>query len=1708
MWKINPDTKQWTQGNESYLVSDFKSLQADLKSLRFYQKFLSGSTYIGIDQLPESSGDSPNGDNYGLVDINNIYSILDYTEEKSYYYDNLYSPYTLNPIISNPSKISSSQSSDIYLNRFSEEYGFTLKNLFTPDRLINDQLKNFIYVDVASTSNIEDLTINFNSYKMDGVLLQEGMKVLIKDQYDLITIPNSIDPKTYFDGYYTIGSSIGNSITYIVPNYKNGIYTIINKKLIRTNDIDTYDNCKGFSVVVKLGEVNREKQYKLDRLSNGYYPLYLENKSIYFKESHKYVVRNRVDYNNLFELSLQSILKHDFQQFEWPVKYNDEIDYITHYVPGRKITVGEFGSIICDQENVTTIINTKYHENLKSITQTTQYYWVVGERGTLLRINKVDFHQQKIDLNLLNGFNVLTTLLDIKFYNDLLGVLVGKFNQIWCTQDGGNNWSPIFFKEFEGFNFNKIIFTSIDKFYVGGDNGVFIEFTYSLNIWSAYQRRISKWSDSEDEYVLIDHIKELLHFTYNNSEFISIGCSLNHIYLYDLNSYYGNTYSFLYVDTTSKGLDITGLDYITSSQSLVYSTFEGIWSMDILNGTYLLSDSNIISVPQSISLTQSAINDIYYHESSDELIITGNNSLWKSTNDLINYNDVYDSTFFDRLRPKLLFMDYDIGSKLYWFDDYGQYRLPNRYQIPTSYLIDTGSTHSYLDFSQNTSNVFDGSLTMSFVENNWITYWQDRSKTFEYNTELSDSYKVVPSFKFTLSETIGKTFSLSSITTNYSDIQNLMPYRSPNQSRFRQISTITSPSNIYDLYLYDYLGIWKLDVPNGEIIPEKGDVIYLESNIVKGKFMINKIFTVVGSTMSSHYQYFYTDFNENITNNLSGITVQIQNLNKFNNNTLLDNLKKHYISLAYSSEISDEYYPYPTLSPIGITQSLTITPKYGQYSAYYNLQSTIKSQSVVGLTASIELKYPSGFLSFGYTPTYNLLSYLNYINPNVFIPNYEFATLPIYIDIPGPDSISNIEDKAYIDTGNISNKIWLGTNLKNIWDSLRINTFIDLEFDGQLIDKCLLLNKYWDNDLGMYVLEFHKELKINSNVNLINIKSRRKLSEISSDLQYVNGLHRPNDLLSEIQTSLTFSSYETKLNFKVNTDSYTRTLLSDSNIISYLNGILYTDYKNELALQITRLDKKIDLNPTSIYQLPLSNRYGIAFGVKHGLQNNDGITITLNGIQSSPQQSVLLGYHTIQVINDYIIELPITYIPYIGSIKEVVSFVKSDPFLNFQPVDIFDLGVSDRQIKQSVEIFTKNQEIDKSSYNIVNLDLNKYKYRLIDGLDLLTVNEQFPWILEAEISNAVIGIDSSKNIIWYNGIWEFGRWFGGTWISGQWITGDWYGGTWESKSITDLKLSVKVDSKSNDRTKSVWFDGRWFGGTWNNGTWFNGRWYGGDWTNGRWYGGTWNDGTWNDGEFFGGLWILGNWWYGKFNTNNGPAYWLDGNFYGGDFENGIWYNGVMDEKNDSISRFGVNSSLSRQSIWKGGKWIKGQFHSLLNEENGNPKPSINHSFSTWETGIFTGGVFYGGIVKNISFNNSIWEGGILEDINIIEVNSSTDPLDPYNKITISGLWEFNIGDDFYIIDNQITSTFSIYGSTKQPLKYKVLNNTQSILNNSTTLYCDNTPGTFSGYPLNLKCVSNFENAVWNSGVWENGVWLDGTFNGGLWLNGYFKGIWG
>jgi hypothetical protein len=567
-------------------------------------------------------------------------------------------------------------------------------------------------------------------------------------------------------------------------------------------------------------------------------------------------------------------------------------------------------------------------------------------------------------------------------------------------------------------------------------------------------------------------------------------------------------------------------------------------------------------------------------------------------------------------------------------------------------------------------------------------------------------------------------------------------------------------------------------------------------------------------------------------------------------------------------------------------------------------------------------------------------------------------------------------------------------------------------------------------------------------------------------------------------------------------------LLADSEFTTQISGVVYTDYKYELAVQIVSLKNKIELPVTGVIS-SLDSKYQLSFETPHKLKNGEGVNLIINGTQSIYPK--LLGYHVVRYLDPYTIEIDT---PFIGSATEdkiIVSYTKSDPFLNFEPIDIFDLGFGDKKVKQSIQILPENYEVDKSRYYLKNIDFNKYRFRLIDGLDLVKLTDEFFWILDAEVSDAIIGIDDKSNLVWYKGIWEGGRWFGGTWISGTWKSGDWYYGTWTSKQITDNFLNVKVDKNITSEFNSTWYGGRWFDGTWENGTWYAGRWYGGSWNNGRWFDGTWNDGIWNNGRFMGGIWVLGTWNNGKFNTDSSLSYWLDGKFRGGDFENGIWYNGEFTELPGNKSRFGTKSFNSRNSIWYGGKFLKGEFHSFLNEnDKGVADVSEIHKYSSWHSGLFSGGVFYGGNVHNINFNSSLWKGGILNEIDIIRIRANN----VYNDFRLDGIYRFNIGDEFYIVDKFEGSTYSVFGTTESPKKYVILDTTINEDSNSTDIFVDvqlsdiMSVNTGNIENSGIKCVSIFKDSTWNSGIWFNGIFDGGYFNGGMWYHGNFNGVWG
>lgn len=472
--------------------------------------------------------------------------------------------------------------------------------------------------------------------------------------------------------------------------------------------------------------------------------------------------------------------------------------------------------------------------------------------------------------------------------------------------------------------------------------------------------------------------------------------------------------------------------------------------------------------------------------------------------------------------------------------------------------------------------------------------------------------------------------------------------------------------------------------------------------------------------------------------------------------------------------------------------------------------------------------------------------------------------------------------------------------------------------------------------------------------------------------------------------------------------------------------------------------------------------------------------------------------------------------------------ISGDPNFNFQPVDIYDVGI-DLEPKNAISLTPFNMEnffvpstlIGHYGLKLFDIDFKKYNFRLVDGLTLPTLSSKYPWVLEAEIENAVIGEDSN-GLVWYTGDWICGTWKDGTWYSGRFFDGIWVMGTWHSREIQDRIFSVLV--KSNESlTYSQWFNGTWISGTWNNGTWYNGTWQTGTWLKGHWLDGTWYDGRWYNGTWKGGDWINGVWYNGYFNTDNVFSTWYNGFWFGGDFENGLWKNGEFNQLRGSRSRFGTKSTAQQKSTWEHGVFIQGEFHSFLNlDVNGNPSPSVNYKHSTWLAGRWKNGSVYGG-----TFNQGVWEDGVWYR-GYVNGGLALTPVSLVQDPPLSSRWLFTltptvshklfVGDEIYIIgtpNNMLpTSSFMTYfGLNNDPKNHKVYD----IETNGDIVIEIIDPGfiplladidcTNSGYVDLFSVFTVLEND-WKGGIFNNGLWLYGTWYGGMWVDGIWdNGVW-
>lgn len=1859
MWTRNLDTGKWSLQIDQLPKDYYDGLKQDIESVKLYSKCLSGAVYISIDNF------------------DNIYNTLS-IDELGYWVDNFYA--SINKPQRGPQINLNGNNSEKFYSKYLKENAFTIKNLFTPTKLINTEISNFITADVATTDEIFDLT-GFNPVlTIDGVRIIEGHKVLVKNQMDRVTIPSSTNLEVYFTNiqpvsdYFFVDSNV-TDVTYEYFNEHNGIYIYTNNRLVRQTDLVGYDKSYKCKVVVKYGEENRDKEFHLKRLKNNYFPVDGEN--ISFVEKQNWILRHRLDYNNVLELNHYDMI------YSKSTQVYSKVDDFTYSIPDRLLAVGEFGVIINNQDklspslsyNNSTIIDSKYKLNFRSISETNDFYWICGDEGTLLKVYKPDFSITRIELNIFSQLN------SVSFFDNLNGFVVGKFNQIFFTTDGGNSWTKLDYREYDSFSFNKVVWGNLNKVYICGTTGLFLELTRDGVNWLSYKRQIFKTQNNND-FILVDDIYDLLPVRWsgvkefssidniNSDDFarslefqfsidklkydtlkIEIVSKLEELSNYESSKFYidlvlngdisGQIYSdatntsgvidtseySLYQDGGSKKLiqlidlpknldgsiinqsfsllatiyynldgenDIILNDLLIRDITINFTSFETnlvllssddkVIVCDTENKLYglgndfiymefdkqvsdirtltkpKLSDNDVIYMGADKlysfrlgdiynypvveeNLTNSTLTvgpDLYVNRliSDDRLYLSGNDSLLRFMNlgDFggNNSTSLWDPTFKDKYKSKFLFLDYDIASKVNFFTDLGQYRMPEAISLNSQSLTDIGSFIQFQSISGQTS---------------WLDYYKDGEKTFEYYTYIGDDKKVQFSSRFDFDLNYADFFINidSQISNSLSDISKFAPSLVlGTSSEFLEggIPILTTTANLNpqpqtlstsDVLIYKNLIIFKR--PYGDTI-KVGDTLRIESDVIDCNLLVNKIVyyyklssgpflkvdnppdnLALGSTFEK-YVYCYNTFNQNIVNNFkpSQSSIKVQNLNYYRNiEDLISKFEKHPVSIGY--KLTEE------------NQQVVISPRFNNKTAYYNLAINLNTNSGDNI-----MNYSEAFLTFGFSPNYNLYDVLNKIDGQIFTQDKKFTILPEYYGLPGVTGSSFTASNIQLVNDGFSNKLVFGEKFKFQWESLLIWTFVDFLCYNNLDEsvpneRLLIIDKYFDQVTGGYVLEFHRKIKypdLQSGIKKIDILSRNSLSDISSDLQVLNNIQR-STTQKTINSTYSFTQFESDVKYKFPTDSYLKVLVSDYDIQQKVTGIIYTDYEYQLALNIINVEKEVEYEFNSILRTTggdFDNKviYSLTNVSQDEFKVGDLIRVDLLG---GTQSSKFLNpqYQSVQTILDIQGQFITTAMEYGQNVLEAdygrVTFIKRDKFLNYLPIDLYGVG-GDKKPKKAIEVTPEMVTLDGTIFSLQNINLNKFKVQFVDGLFLQEIEEKFSWFLQAETSNAIIG-KNDNGLVWYSGVWRCGRWFGGTWISGEWISGDWYGGEWYSSPVKANILSVEVSGNNSDNRLSKWQGGRWFDGKWYGGSWFDGRRYGGEWYGGVWYNGVWNDGDWYGGSFQGGIWVFGNWYGGVFNCDSRLSYWLDGAFESGDFENGTWYNGQFGNQQNRLSRFGTRSINTRISIWHGGKWISGEFHSSLNFDETLQIPVVSdiHTLSVWRTGLWLGGSFYGGVAYNIDFRGGVWYGGVLEEIQVIGLDAVYPADTSNNKIYVNGIFKFNPGDQIYIIDDFKGGTFSSIGTNDNPREYRVNKIEEDEVNFRTGLFLnfnlsnldppiDQIIGfqDWSGIETNLRVVSHFSESVWKSGYWTNGYFESGTFESGVWYNGVFEGNWG
>jgi hypothetical protein len=1628
MWEFNNDLLSWSLKKDQISMDDFNQSKEELEKTRLYSKCLDGSLY------------------FRETDLNNTLSNLKWLDTETWFISPTSSTYSISGTESSGEIIS--PDTFTHFSNYISENGFSERGSFSPNKAIEDT-NNWLSVDLTTTTEIENINNTFNTLVIDGLEVREGQTILVKDQKTFIGLSASVDVSIFEDEYFLILDNIINK-EYFYYNQENGIYVFRNKRLVKQSLFTDYESSKKTLIYCKSGVRNFDKKFSIKRKNNGFYPI--ETQNIQFVEVDSYITKNAVNYNNLFEVSYNDSIKSSTQSIF--------VDNFTHSVPERILSVGDFGTILNYQGTYSYTLFNEKSNNLKSIDQTQKYYWICGDVGSLIRLDKLTLEVEHFKID------TLRNLTSISFYSDSFGCVVGEFGEIWITSNGGFEWRRIEVESLLDTKLTKVLYKYIDKIWISGNNGTLLELNLNSNIWQIKKIAIKKVEEG-DSFDILDNITDFIWISTSswtitgqtkvNKEFLLLSTSAGDLVVYNLNNFIN--YSFLFFDFKDLKYSISSITLGNSNN--IYVSSESVYYFDYTDFNFTNTEENILHTTSSktevINLSLNKLRDF----NNAELLLSGKNSYSK----LLNYSSLssfidLSEPFLNILKSRFLILDYDIASKVNWFDVDGEYRLP-----------------STASFTQSLVATFSFQINNNNSDDNWLDYWKDSLKTFTYFSDLSESNKVEISTGFSYSTwPTSFTFSSSDFDTNENNLLSLAPtINSLTQSAYLDNGlTLSAPGSTYSIWIKNYLLIFKVGQNN---LFKLGDVVNISSQTINANLIVNKIL----ASGIDRYIYCYTDFNNEIIEDLKLNGFSVKNLNTFNNiSDLEQRFNLHPVSIGYEMSL--------------VSNQVLIAPKLNNFTSYYNMEISVISNSI----KISECLYPESFYRFGFTPNYNILEFLSNIDSS-FVSSKEFKSMPKYSLIPAIDT-SPLEadpNKISIDDLVSSNKILFGENLKFEWNTFWTNTFVDINISTNIgtftNQKLLIIDKYFDEELDGYILEFDKKINISSSsITSVDILSRSTLSEISDDLNDLNNISRSQ--IVKTVDGFTFSAYSDGIKERFSTESYSKILLSDSDIKKNITSIIYTDFSGVIKNNLVNFTEKIEANI-----LTVSDNSG-----KAQLLVDRNINLIVGELVLVKFDSNLNGLFFIKSIESNVLfTIDLDYS--VEFLSGVVYLDKKDPSLYLSPSDLLPLG-QDNVISNAIEIDNINYELTGLTYSLPIIDFTKFRFRFVGGLNYNQMISKYPWLLESDVSSSLVGEDKN-GFVFYSGIWKCGRWFGGTWYSGEWISGDWYGGIWNSNFIQYSNNNILIDTRSSD-IKSKWFSGRWYDGIWNGGTFQSGKWYSGTWNGGIWNGGIWNNGTWNSGVFKGGIWINGIWNSGIFNRDNSESYWLDGIFRGGDFQNGRWFNGEFNEYNGE-STFGSLSSGSKKSVWENGNWVSGKFYSgrRLNASALDLVSDV-HKWSLFKSGTWNSGQFWGGILFNADVNSIDFKGGIVDDIQVIGASFSG----ANNQILLNGSFRIKESDEIIISDLSGTGTYSVLFEKLNPIYYVV--DSVDLLDDNTTLI--SIIGDFSTYSLptiwssdtGLRVISKFKNATFSSGTWYNGLFESGKFNGGIWYDGVFKGIWG